>query len=80
MTSACGAAMRKASTSARPSLRQREGANVRCSAKPATTSRAGRCMGGEPSQVSPLCMLALRGTALITPISTFSGIVVPSGT
>ena len=37
-------------------------------------------MGGEPSQVSPSCMLALRGTALITPISTFSGMVVPSGT
>ncbi len=37
-------------------------------------------MGGEPSQVSPSCMLALRGTAFITPISTFSGMVVPSGT
>ena len=72
--------MRNASTAPRPSLRQAEGAKVRCSGKPRTTSRAGRWIGGEPSQVSPGCMAWLRGTALITPISTFSGMVVPSGT
>ena len=72
--------MRKASTRPRAPLRQGEGAKVRCSGKPATTSRAGSSKGGAPSQVSPACMLALRGTLLSTPISTFSGTVVPSGT